>query len=203
VKEELRNLLARGLTDLGVHTGAPQLEKLAEFGDLLRKGNKATRLVANTTPRDLAYHILDSAAVLRLDLPEGPLLDIGSGGGLPGIPLAIMQSDRPIILLESRQRRATFLEHVCFVLKLNNVQVICARYEDAELPDATIAISRALTAPDAFLSMLKDFSGPCAIVMTNVRVFPVRDHAPWAVAAKDHPPIGGPPRHLNVLFSKT
>jgi 16S rRNA (guanine527-N7)-methyltransferase len=202
VRDELSHLLAKGLKNLGLTADEASLSKLVDYGLLLKKANKAIRLVSQTEPMDLAYHILDSAAALRLALPDGSILDVGSGGGLPGIPLAILEPQRNFCLLESRQRRATFLEYACLSLELDNVRIQCARFEDIDFQDMNIAISRALAAPDTFLEMLQSFQGTHAVIMTNDRVFPVKDRGPWRVLGKDTPPIKATPRHLNVLFEK-
>lgn len=203
MKNELSNLIEKGLDKLSLTVDTKTISRLVDYGLLLKKANKATRLVASTEAEDLANHILDSAAVLRLELPQGSILDVGSGGGLPGIPLAILQEERNICLLESRQRRATFLEHACLTLALENAHVMCTRYEEAKVEDMDIAISRAVAAPDMFLNMLKGFPGAHAVVMSNVRVFPVKDREHWTVVHKDTPPLDGTPRHLNVLFEKS
>lgn len=201
--KSLIGLIQDGLEKLSVDCDEATILRLGKYGSLLQKANKATRLVGRTGNEDIALHILDAAAILRLNIPEGALLDIGSGGGLPGIPLAILEPERTVCLLESRLRRATFLEHACLTLNLSNVDVKCARFEEVSFPDMKIAISRAVAPPDDFLKMLENFPGSHAIVMTNTRVFPIKDRGIWKVLNKDLPPVGGPPRHLNVLFEKT
>ncbi len=110
--------------------GAP--EKLREYGRLLYEKSAGLSLIAKSDrPRLFTRHILDSLNALSL-FPEPPdsALDIGSGGGLPGIPLSIAWPEARVVLLESRERKSGFLEHAVRSLRLTNARVVCARLED-------------------------------------------------------------------------
>jgi 16S rRNA (guanine527-N7)-methyltransferase len=81
--------------------------------------------------RFMERHLVDSLCVLKLNIERGSaLLDIGSGNGLPGIPLAIARPDVRVELLEARQKRCAFLQHVVSRLKLENTKVHCGRLEE-------------------------------------------------------------------------
>lgn len=99
-------------------------------------------------------HILRALAPLPLllALPHGSIADVGSGAGLPGIPLALALPDARLFLIESRRRRVSFLRHMKRLLALDHLQVIHCRVEDCPLGDATVdcIITRAV-APDAGL----------------------------------------------------
>lgn len=106
-------------------------------------------------------HIQDSLRLLPLleGLPEGPCADVGSGAGLPGIPLAIAGPDRLWRLVEPRRKRSAFLEEVVRELGLDNVEVVALTTEEAAADDryaAThiCATARALAAPGAALGMI-------------------------------------------------
>jgi 16S rRNA (guanine527-N7)-methyltransferase len=110
--------------------GAP--ERLREYGRLLYEKSADLSLIGKSDrTRLFTRHILDSLNALSL-FPEPPdsALDIGSGGGLPGIPLAIAWPEARVILLESRERKSGFLEHAVRLLRLTNARVVCARLED-------------------------------------------------------------------------
>jgi len=110
--------------------GAP--ERLCEYGRLLYDKSADLALIAKSDrPRLFTRHILDSLNVLSL-FPEPPdsALDIGSGGGVPGIPLAIAWPDARVLLLESREKKSGFLEHAVRSLRLSNARVVCARLEE-------------------------------------------------------------------------
>lgn len=79
-------------------------------------------------------HVLDSLNPIALfDTPPASALDIGSGAGFPGIPLAIAWPETTVVLLESREKKAGFLERATRELGLKNVRVVCARLEDAAM----------------------------------------------------------------------
>lgn len=118
------------LTLASLPAGAP--ERLREYGRLLYEKSADLSLIAKSDrPRLFTRHILDSLNALSL-FPDPPdsALDIGSGGGLPGIPLAIAWPESRVVLLESRERKSGFLEHAVRSLRLTNAKVACARLED-------------------------------------------------------------------------
>lgn len=107
------------------------LELWRRYGALLYERSAALALVAKGD-RDSVFtrHILDSLNPISL-FPKSPerIVDIGSGGGLPGIPLAVAWPETRVTLMESRERKAGFLEQVVRTLGLGNVDVVCARLE--------------------------------------------------------------------------
>jgi len=110
--------------------GAPEL--LCEYGRLLYDKSADLALIGKSDrPRLFTRHVLDSLNALA-GFPEPPasVMDVGSGGGLPGIPLAIAWPMTSVLLLESRERKAGFLEHAVRTLQLKNARVVCARMED-------------------------------------------------------------------------
>jgi len=140
--------LEAGLAALGLPDAlaAPLLAYLAE----LEKWNAAYNLTAIRDPREMVTrHLLDS--LVMVPHVHGPLLDVGSGAGLPGIPLAIARPQLAVTVLDSNGKKARFLRHAVRALKLPNVAVVEARVEDHR-PAAPYA---AITSR-AFAS-LKDF----------------------------------------------
>lgn len=121
--------LENGLARLGLTLDASRVEALLTYLDLLAKWNRVYNLTAITEPkRMVSHHLLDSLAVLpHLDAER--LLDVGSGAGLPGIPLALARPDLRVTLLEASQKKATFLQQATIELKLRNVEVVPARAE--------------------------------------------------------------------------
>lgn len=123
------------LQALGLEVPAEILERLASYLDLLLEANERFNLTA-VRDRDSAWrrHIIDSMTVLpELDeLPENAaVIDVGSGGGLPGIPIAIARPDLRVTLLEATGKKANFLRDSAKALPLPNVNVVHARAETA------------------------------------------------------------------------
>ncbi len=134
--------LATGLSELGLPVGADELDRLNAYLDMLTRWNRNYRLTARANRNDLVVrHVLDSAAVLPF-LPPGPNLDAGSGAGLPGLVLALLQPRSAWVLLDSAARKVAFLRHACSELGLANVRVVRERlesYRPGEPPGAVVA----------------------------------------------------------------
>lgn len=131
---ELSQALCAGLGRLEVAGGAALAERLAEYLLLLERWNRVTNLTAVRDPRDMVpRHVLDSLSILPW--VQGPrLVDVGSGAGLPGIPLAMADPGLEVTLLDVRERRTRFLRHAATVLGLQNVHVVTARAEQYRPP---------------------------------------------------------------------
>jgi 16S rRNA (guanine527-N7)-methyltransferase len=112
------------------------LDRFLEYGRLLYDKAAGLAIISKgDRPQVFTRHILDSLNPVSLfEAPPVSALDIGSGGGLPGIPLAIAWPGTRVILLESRERKAGFLEQAARALRLSNVMVVCARLEELRLP---------------------------------------------------------------------
>lgn len=125
----IEDQLARGIAALGVDLPAAAQARLLQFAALLAKWNRVYNLTALREDAQVAsHHLLDSLAVLpHLDATR--LVDVGSGGGLPGIPLAIARPQCEIALVETSHKKATFLQQARIELDLANVSVVNERVE--------------------------------------------------------------------------
>jgi 16S rRNA (guanine527-N7)-methyltransferase len=123
--------LASGAAALGVSLSAEQQRQLLAYLALLIKWNKAYNLTAVRDPDQMvSRHLLDSLSVLPFVAEAGDnWLDVGSGGGMPGVPLAIMFADKHFSLLDSNGKKTRFLTQVKLELKLANLEVIHSRVE--------------------------------------------------------------------------
>ncbi len=124
--------LSQGARELGVELSPQQLEQLLAYLALLIKWNKAYNLTAVRDPDEMvSRHLLDSLSVAPFVAEAGDnWLDVGSGGGMPGIPLAILFPERQFTLLDSNGKKTRFLTQVKLELKLANLQVIHSRVEE-------------------------------------------------------------------------
>lgn len=106
-----------------------QIQLLVQYVELLNKWNKAYNLTSVRDPNEmLVKHIMDSLMVGEV-IHGDSFIDVGTGPGLPGIPLAILYPERNFVLLDSLGKRITFLRQVVFQLKLKNVQPVQSRVE--------------------------------------------------------------------------
>lgn len=121
--------LLEGLKRLGMSPIPAQIEQLVAYLGLLSKWNKAYNLTAVRDPLEMVTrHILDSLAILPY-LQGSRVLDVGTGAGLPGIPLAIVDSTRSYYLLDSNGKKIRFLQQANLELGLRNVSLIEDRAE--------------------------------------------------------------------------
>lgn len=144
--ERLAPELQRGLEMLGVPADGTLVKTLLDYLVLLLEWNRAYNLTAVRTPEAmLPLHLLDSLSVAP-HVSGDSLSDIGSGAGLPGIPLALLHPARRVRLIESNGKKARFLRHVVRTLALDNVDVLQLRAEAVPaLPAQDMVIARALS----------------------------------------------------------
>ncbi|ASK35798.1 16S rRNA (guanine(527)-N(7))-methyltransferase RsmG [Alloalcanivorax mobilis] len=146
-------VLANGLAGLGLELDAGQREALLAYRDLLVKWNQAYNLTAVRDGAEMVTrHLLDSLAVLP-HLHDQDTLDVGTGAGLPGIPLAIALPARRFVLLDSNGKKTRFVNQARRELGLGNVEVVHARVEQYRNAPSQI-ISRAFAALPDMLEVL-------------------------------------------------
>ena len=145
--------LIQGAQQLNVALSEQQQEQLLQYFGLLIKWNKAYNLTAVRNPDEMvSRHLLDSLSVVEyVQLYGDNWLDVGSGGGMPGVPLAIMFPERKFTLLDSNGKKTRFLTQVKLELKLDNLEVIHSRVE-AYTPEQAFSgiISRAFSSLEDF-----------------------------------------------------
>jgi len=130
--------------------GAYIIPQLHRYIDLLLDANTRVNLTRIATQEDAEVKHIGDAFTLLPFIPDSPahLIDVGSGGGIPGIPLAIARPDAKVVLLESIRKKADFLHSVVKEMNLPNVEVVNARVEDvahsARRESFDVAIARAL-----------------------------------------------------------
>jgi 16S rRNA (guanine527-N7)-methyltransferase len=152
----LLQLLQAGLKELNLDLPITIQEKIIHYVELLHKWNKTYNLTSSVDQKTiLIRHILDSLAITSFIV--GPnILDLGTGAGLPGIPLALALPQHQFILLDSTRKKTTFLNHIKILLEIENINIINKRIEDYISPDnlATI-VTRATSAIDNIIELTK------------------------------------------------
>lgn len=149
--------LRAGAAAMGVALSDGQGEQLLAYGTLMLKWNKVYNLTALRDPASvLTHHLLDSLAAvapLQREWPgEGKLLDVGSGGGLPGVVIAIMRPDLHVSCLDAVAKKAAFVQQVSAELELPNLRGLHARVE-------SLAGSYEVISSRAFASLPDFFNG--------------------------------------------
>lgn len=160
----VRERLQAGLERLGVAADGVTLDRLARYHALLTEWNARIDLTAVLEPEEMVdRHYLDSAAPLALGLiPQGArVIDVGTGAGLPGIPLCILRPDLRVTLLDAQRKRVTFLQAAIEALDLP-AQAVHMRAEDAARDEAhreayDVSVSRAVAATPTLLELTLPF----------------------------------------------
>jgi 16S rRNA (guanine527-N7)-methyltransferase len=126
----LQDQLERGVAALGLALPAGAVQRLLDYRALLERWNAAYNLTAVRDPAEqVTRHLLDSLAILPY-VQGDTLADLGTGPGLPGIPLAIAAPGRQVLLVDSNGKKVRFLREAIRALKLEGVQAVQSRVED-------------------------------------------------------------------------
>jgi len=142
----LAQQLAQGVVELGVALPVGAQQRLLAYLELLQKWNRVYNLTAvRQAPRMVSLHLLDCLAAAP-HVAAASILDVGSGAGLPGIPLALALPEARVTLLDSNHKKAAFLRQAVMQLRLTNAEVVCERAESWRPPAPfDVVISRAFS----------------------------------------------------------
>jgi len=178
--DKWKRIILSGAGDLNISVDSTQVDQFAIHARELLHWNHKINLTAVTDPLDVAVkHYLDSIAPANSLPHDGLLLDIGAGGGFPGIPLKILLPSLSVTLIDASRKKVSFLKHAGRTLGLSNLKVLHIRAEDLQRqvflpPDDrraasvtgspvvyndslvqpfNVIVSRALTSLDQFISM--------------------------------------------------
>lgn len=133
--DELKEILLSGLREMAQSLNDTQIKRLLKYVELLNKWNKAYNLTAVRKPDQMiTRHLLDSLSICPY-LRGKSIIDVGTGAGLPGIPLAIAFPERHFTLLDSNNKKTRFVIQAVSELELSNVDVVQSRVEEARFPE--------------------------------------------------------------------
>ncbi len=156
-----RQMLSEALGAMGLALDPQQQASLLAYLDLLGKWNKTYNLTAIHEPeRMLTHHLLDSLVILP-HVGRGPLLDVGSGAGLPGIPLAIARPGLAVTVTDASQKKCGFMRQAMIELKLSNVTVEHVRVENMRREGGfSQIVSRAFSDLSEFVHLTRHLLAP-------------------------------------------
>ena len=168
-----RDVVLQGAALLAVPVTAAQTDQLLAYIELLLKWNKVYNLTAvRDADAMLTQHILDSLAVVP-HIPPGRLLDVGSGPGLPGVPIAIVEPARSVSMLDSNTKKAAFIRQAAGALKLQNVSVYSQRVEDLQASAPfSVVISRAFAELRLFVQWCSHLIEPGGVLAAMKGIYP-------------------------------
>lgn len=202
----LQQILAEGIAQLGIDVDAQTQTRLLQYLALLHKWNRVHNLTAVREPKKMVtQHILDCLAVLPY-IEGKRLVDVGSGGGLPGIPLALARPQLEVTLLDSNHKKTVFLQQAVIDLQLTNVNVVCARVEDFKPQHPfDLVISRAFSDLGEFARLTRHLCAPGGALLAMKGLHPYEEIAqlPADVSVQQtvslEVPGLGATRHLVVM----
>lgn len=144
--EGFERLVAAQAPEFGISISSESTRRLARFLGELDDWRRRTNLMGPLSSAELVSHALESALGARLIPPAARVLDIGSGAGFPGVPIAILRDDASITLLEPRAKRAAFLRHVISAVPVGNAVAVQKRLEVAGFSSGAFdcAVERAI-----------------------------------------------------------
>lgn len=171
--------LKQGSQALGLNLSDEALTLLLKYQDALVLWNKAYNLTAIRDPKEmLVKHLLDSLSILK-DLPAGRLLDVGTGGGMPGMIIALCQPERSCVLLDSNGKKIRFLKQFIADLKLKNVIAVQTRVENQdtidELGQFDVITSRAFASLTDFVEAARPYLHEQSIIAAMKGLIPVEE----------------------------
>lgn len=153
---DLKGQLKAGLTAMNLDLSTAQQLMLLEYVALLKKWNSTYNLTALRDENQMiSHHILDSLTLLPYVQNAGNMMDVGSGGGMPGIPTAICHPHLQITLLDSNTKKTTFLQQAVIELGLQNVTVASGRVETMHDTKVDVVTSRAFAELRDFIALTK------------------------------------------------
>ncbi|MBU3551220.1 16S rRNA (guanine(527)-N(7))-methyltransferase RsmG [Polynucleobacter sp. MWH-Berg-3C6] len=200
------SLLALGIAELGLNLNDANIANLELFLQEMGRWNQVHNLTAIEGEKDsISLHLIDSIAVLPvlrqfLKSQNPSIADLGSGGGLPAIPIAIVEPEWRLTLIEAVRKKTAFLQHVRGKLKLKNIEVLSERVEDVAVQQPAqfdAVISRAFTNLARFLDLSLPFLKPDGLVfaMKGKRA----DEEMQAVCMNDWRLLADEPLHIPNL----
>jgi len=168
--------LAQCISEIALKINEEQQSRLLQYLMLMEKWNQVYNLTAiRELPKMVSAHLLDSLCVIPFLSGEG-MLDVGSGAGLPGIPIALAKPTWNVTLLDSNHKKAAFLRQAVTELSLNNASVVCERVDSWRAPrEFDVIISRAFSDLGEFVSLTGRLLAPGGVLAAMKGLYPFEE----------------------------
>lgn len=173
---DIANILQQGLDELNIRVDGSVQSRLLGYVDLLHKWNRTYNLTAVRKPELMVTrHLLDSL-VINPYLQAGRILDVGTGAGLPGIPLALVRPEDDFYLLDSNSKKTRFVTQAVSELEINNVTVVKSRVEEFQ-PGVVFntIMSRAFSTLANMVNGTRHLLDPKGVLLAMKGVYPVAE----------------------------
>ena len=157
--QEWIRILLEGAEKMQLHMDHNQVNQFVDYAQILLEWNQKINLTSITDPPGIAIkHFLDSLAPSACIPTQGSLLDIGTGGGFPGVPLKILRPRQPMVLIDGSRKKINFIKQVVRDLHLSNIEALQLRAEDFNRANKAperfdVVVSRAVTDVDAIVQL--------------------------------------------------
>jgi 16S rRNA (guanine527-N7)-methyltransferase len=191
--------LQRGLDALGLETTAAQAEALYAFSSLLSEWSQRMNLTGHRTLEAIVDRLVLEACALASALPAlASLADLGSGAGIPGIPVAILRGDCRVTLVESRERRHHFQRAIVRELGLSNVEPLLGRAEQLEPRPHSGVVAQAMAQPGRALAWMLPWAEPGGLLLLPLAAETPPPEHPEVMPepSRSYQAPGGPERSL-------
>lgn len=194
-----RELLDRGLAEIGLAASDPQKGALLQLATLLEDWAERINLTAHRTCEAIVHRLILDAAALSQCLPQGQrIADLGSGAGFPGLPLAILRPGSCLVLIEARERRHYFERAAIRSLNLANASARRGRVEGLPPAPHDLVVAQALAKPSSALELMLPWTAPGGTLAIPGAATPPEIRGPASVipvgVLRYSVPCGGPAR---------
>lgn len=172
MEAQYRTRLIQGVDALDLQLSEDRIELLLEYLAMLIKWNKAYNLTAVRDPMEMIdRHLIDSLSILP-HIADERLIDVGSGPGLPGIPVAICKPQIDVVTMDSNGKKTRFQLQVKAQLKLDNLTVEHGRVEESSIAPASQVISRAFASLEDMINWCHPLCQPDGVFLAMKGLYP-------------------------------